>query len=186
MNLEELALINYVKDWHDALVPKSYVAYVGHYPVLLGEWVRTQREKYRSGTLMKDTIDFLESVDGWEWDPKKSTDSEKLLVREALMQFYFREDASSIPLNHIEMIDDEPVKLGEWFHDNVPSLEPPRCGTPFIKMSSSDANDYKATIRNIATDLGEGDRKKIFDEYFKNFSADQRARRDSNPQPSDP
>ena len=184
MKLEELALINYVKDWHVALVPKSYVAYVGHYPVLLGEWVRTQREKYRSGTLMQDTIDFLESVDGWEWDLKKSADSEKLLVQEALMQFWFREDTTDIPFNHIEMIDDEPVKLGEWVHINVKPLKSPMCGTPFIKMSSSDAYDYKSN--SWVTDLSEGDRKKIFDEYFKNFSADQRARRDSNPQPSDP
>ena len=177
MKLEELALINYVKDWHVALVPKSYVAYVGHYPVLLGEWVRTQREKYRSGTLMQDTIDFLESIDSWQWGPKESSNSENLLILEALTQFFIREDTTDIPFNHIEMIDDEPVKLGEWVRSNVKPLKLPMCGTPFIKMSSSDAwDDYRRN--SWATDLS--------DEYYKIVSADQRARRDSNPQPSDP
>ena len=143
---EEQALLDFVKHHGHAMVPKSYVAHVGDHPVLLGEWVRTQREEYRSGTLMQDTIDFLESIDSWQWGPKESSNSENLLILEALTQFFIREDTTDIPFNHIEMIDDEPVKLGEWVRSNVKPLKSPMCGTPFIKMSSSDAYGYERFV----------------------------------------
>ncbi len=168
---EEQALLDFVKDLGHAMVPKSYVAHVGDHPVLLGEWVRTQREEYRSGTLMNDTVDFLESIDSWQWDPKESSNSENLVIVEALTQFLLREDTTDIPFNHIEMIDDEPVKLGEWRQRQY--IEPPMCGTPFIKMSSSDAYDYKSN--SWVTDLSEGDRKKILDFWEKSFERSARS-----------
>ena len=92
MKLEEQALIDFVDQWGHPMVPKSYVAHIDEDQVFLGEWVRTQREKYKSGTLVKDAVDFLESVDHWEWDPTNSPNSEKLLMNEALLQFFFREN----------------------------------------------------------------------------------------------
>ena len=114
MKLEEQALIDFVDQWGHPMVPKSYVAHIDDDQVFLGEWVRTQREKYKSGTLMKDEVYFLESVNQWEWDPTNSSNSKKLLLQEALVQFFSRENKRDIPIDHIEIIDDEPVKLDEW------------------------------------------------------------------------
>ena len=36
-----------------------------------GRWATTQRTKYRSGALSDDRIARLETIDGWEWNPKQ-------------------------------------------------------------------------------------------------------------------
>lgn len=56
-------LIDYVEKHGDSYVPASYT--ISTYR--LGQWVNTQRTKYRNGLLEKDRIDRLEAVSGWTW-----------------------------------------------------------------------------------------------------------------------
>ena len=166
MKLEEQALIDFVDQWGHPMVPKSYVAHIDDDQVFLGEWVRTQREKYKSGTLVKDAVDFLESVDHWEWDPTNSPNSEKLLMTEALLQFSLRENNAYIPFNHIEMVDDEPVKLGEWVQHNVKPLKPWICATPFIKDQMYKNDYYEYLNGNWLNHMSEEDRASLYDAFF--------------------
>ena len=57
-------LQEYVRANQHSRVPHSYLS--GEYK--LGQWVISQRSKYKSSQLTKDKIERLENLEGWTWD----------------------------------------------------------------------------------------------------------------------
>ena len=64
------------------------------------------------------------------------------------------------------MVNDEPVKLGEWVQHNVKPLEPWICATPFIKDQMY-KNDYHEYLNgNWLNHMSEEDRASLYDAFF--------------------
>ena len=59
-------LLKYVEQHNTSRVERSYVEDDGY---RLGDWVKSQRDTYRSGKLSEDRADRLFKLEGWSWDP---------------------------------------------------------------------------------------------------------------------
>ena len=81
----------------------------------IGEWVRTQRRTYRAGQLNREQEEMLEAITGWEWEPEHTYKSNKqTYAAGVLRQFAKREGHSNVPSGHLEVVDGEKFRLGQW------------------------------------------------------------------------
>src|SRR5262249_24277627 len=63
----------------------------------LGAWVSRQRQMHRDGGLAGDRVQFLESLAGWSWHPKRDAWDVGLRV---LLSFVEREGHAVVPRHH--------------------------------------------------------------------------------------
>ncbi len=86
-----------------ALVPQKHV----EAGFKLGGWVGVQRAAYSKDQLSSDRIARLESLPGWEWEPRSNRWETGFA---SLQQFVMREGHARVPRKHIE----NDYRLGEW------------------------------------------------------------------------
>jgi hypothetical protein len=93
-------------------VPTVFVAEDGY---RLGEWVNSQRTRYRKGKLAKARITALESVPGWVWDPRSEAIDRpnRSWTRGVLQlkQYLQRQGHACVPQ---EFVAADGFKLGVW------------------------------------------------------------------------
>jgi superfamily II DNA or RNA helicase len=75
--------------------------------VWLGNWIDIQRGLFRSGELPSDRRSSLESIPGWEWNPRSTIWPRYFKALEA---FANREGHSRVPVSHVEA----GLQLGQW------------------------------------------------------------------------
>jgi superfamily II DNA or RNA helicase len=90
-----------------ARVPEAY--FDPDTKIKLGTWVTTQRTAFRNGTLERERIQRLDSVQGWVWDPR-SDDWEEAF--ECLATFAAREGHARVPDAYSD--PDTKITLGSW------------------------------------------------------------------------
>jgi hypothetical protein len=96
-------LLHYVKDYGDALVPRSHS--VDGYN--LGAWVKTQRRLHAKGTLEADRQHRLQELPGWTWDPLADRWEEGF---RRLLEYVERHGDALVPPSYT--IDG--YRLGKW------------------------------------------------------------------------
>ena len=98
-------LLDYVKEYGDALVPLSYEAADGY---RLGAWISQQRLRYGKNTLDADRVHRLEEVRGWVWNTVVDKWPEGFSRLQAYVELY---GDALVPQSYV---DDEGYRLGAW------------------------------------------------------------------------
>ena len=98
-------LLDYVKEYGDALVPLSYEAADGY---RLGAWISQQRLRYGKNTLDADRVHRLEEVRGWVWNTVVDKWPEGFSRLQAYVELY---GDALVPQSYV---DDEGYRLGSW------------------------------------------------------------------------
>jgi hypothetical protein len=98
-------LLDYVKEYGDALVQSSYEAADGY---RLGAWIGQQRLKYGKNTLDADRVYRLEKVCGWAWNTVVDKWPEGFSRLQAYVERY---GDALVPQSYV---DDEAYPLGNW------------------------------------------------------------------------
>lgn len=69
------AVTKWLEDGGAPAVPQTTVTQAG-YP--LGDRARTERQRYRRGTLPPERVAALEAIPGWTWTPRQATFNQML------------------------------------------------------------------------------------------------------------
>ncbi|NCG18162.1 MAG: helicase, partial [Rhodobacterales bacterium] len=104
------ALEQFVEREGNVRVRKSHIEVVGGEDFKLGSWCSTRRIERTHGRLTDERILSLDAL-GFEWDPMEALFQRGLL---ALQLFVEREGHARVPQSHVELVANEPFKLGSW------------------------------------------------------------------------
>jgi superfamily II DNA or RNA helicase len=98
-------LLDYVKEYGNALVPLAYEAADGY---RLGAWVSQQRLRYGKNKLEADRVKRLEGTRGWAWTVVADKWSEGFRRLQAYVERY---GDANVPQLYV---DDDGYRLGSW------------------------------------------------------------------------
>ena len=96
--------------------PNIPAAHVTEKGTRLGNWLDSQRQSYKQGTLDKSKAEALESLNGFAWAPKDEAFQEGL---EAMRRFWEERPGEVLDRNYV---DDEGFALGGFLSDQRSSL----------------------------------------------------------------
>jgi superfamily II DNA or RNA helicase len=121
-------LKTYVEQNHNARVPQSYIDDAGF---KLGLWVSNRRKEYKAGKLGADSIQQLESLVGWVWDPIEADFQEGI---EKLKTYMEQNYNTRVPQSYI---DDAGFKLGQWASNRRKEYKAGKLGADRIQQLES-------------------------------------------------